>query len=119
MAANVTTMGGRTINILLKADVDWSWDSATEIASVPAFKELSALGHIYLYSITFEPNAAWDVVLVREVSLTGPVFCNLSGQDTYDQRTQYYHGKSFRGLYIDKDDVVSDSDAATLIITLA
>ena len=119
MAANTTTMQGRTLHIVLAGDVDWEWNSATEIASVPQLNELSALGRIYIDSITFEPNAAGDKVKIREGSLTGPIFFEASGGDTYDQRSKYFYGKDFQGIFIDKDDTTSDSDAASVIIILA
>lgn len=119
MTANTTAMAGRTLNITLAGDVDWSWDSSTEIASIPALAEYSALGRIFIESITFEPNATSDKVSIREASLSGPIFFHASGGDSYDQRTVYFHGKDFRGIYIDKDDVTSDSDAARVLIVLA
>jgi len=119
MAANVTTMSGRTINITLSGDVDWAWDSATERASVPQLKELNALKRLFIDSILFEPAAIDDKVSIREKSLTGPIFFHRSGQDTYDQRIQYFDGKAFEGIYIAASDVISDEDGAYLIIILA
>jgi hypothetical protein len=119
MTANTTTMKGRTIHIVLAGDVDWSWNSSTEITSAPQLDDLSALNGLFVDSITFDPNAAGDKVSVRENSLSGPIIFHASGGDTYDQRTKYFYGKEFNGLFIDKDDVTSDSDAASVSIILA
>ena len=119
MTANTTTMKNTTLNITLTADVDWEWDSATEIASVPQFNELSKLGCLFIESMEFEPNAAGDKISVREGSLTGPVIFHASAEDTYAQKIHYFNGAKVDGLYIDKDDVTSDSDAAMLILRIA
>ena len=119
MAANTTTMQGRTLHIVLAGDVDWAWNSATEIASVPQLAQLSALGRIFIDSITFEPNAAGDQVKIREGSLTGPIFFERSGQDSYDQRTQYFGGKDFQGIFIVAANVTSTTDLASVQIILA
>ena len=119
MAANVTTMKGGTINITLAGDVDWEWDSATEIASAPQLNDLRHLKGLFIHSISFDPNAAGDKVSIRECAIDGPVIFHASGSDTYDQRSIDFRGAFIRGIYIDKDDVTSDSDAATVRIILA
>ncbi len=118
MAANTTIMSGSTINITLAGDVDWAWDSVTEIASVPQLKQLSNLGYLFIDSIEYNPNAPDDTISIREIGLDGPVIYYASGQDTHDQRLRDFNGSKVNGIYIDKDDVASYDDGATVIIRL-
>lgn len=117
--ANTTVMQGTVLSITLDGSTDWEWDSSTEITSVPGLKELSDRGKLFIKSISFDPNAAGDAVSIRGDSLTGPVYFHASGGDTYDQRTQNYDGAEFNGIYIEADDVTSDSSSAKVIIVIA
>ena len=119
MAANVTTMQGRTLHIVLFGDVDWAWNSTTEIASVPQLSQLSALGRIFIDSITFRPSATADKVTIRECSLTGPTIFHRISADVYDYEPKYFGGKSFEGLFIAAADTTSNDNTAYVEIILA
>jgi len=115
--ANTTTMKDGVINITLDGAADWSWDSSTEITSVPELNELNKLGKIFIKSIAFEPSAANDKVSVRTKSLTGPKFFIVSCADTNDQKIQYYD-REFSGIYIAAADVTSSSSAILIIVLM-
>jgi hypothetical protein len=121
MTANTTTFAGNTINITLTADADWGLDSSTELAAETDLVDIAKLvkGGIPIDSIEFCGTHKDDKVTIRECSTSGQIIFKAR----YNSYTQYmpitkYFNSPVRGIYIDKDDVASDDDAAMVIIRL-
>ena len=86
---NTTVMQGTTITITPDGSTDWDWQSDT---AIPA--ELRSYG-CFINSIQMSPGAQDDLLLVRDGSSTGVVFCRLKApESTPTDKIKLFHEES-------------------------
>lgn len=101
--ANTTNFKGSTIEI---TGLDADWDSATDLG----------IENLKLNSITFDPSAAGDIMVIRNGSSTGPACFYASCDSTYSQKIKYFHGEWVHPVInISECTLSSPSDARVIL----
>jgi hypothetical protein len=79
---------GKILELTHDAATAWTWDDATY--GWPGMK------FVRIDYIHWIPNAADDVICIKNQSTSGPILFYAKAADTYDQRIVYFYGASFR-----------------------
>ena len=79
---------GKYLSLTHDASTAWTWQDTSHGWGDVAFVKLSR--------ILWVPNAADDVICVKNFSTSGPIIFYAKAADAYDQRIVYFYGEKVR-----------------------